>query len=385
MRISYNSKSFRFFIIFTACLCIYFAIQKKKTNEDKVILNISSSFEIRTNKYSTILGPKLDKFPNEDGVKKLFQLWKSEHGRVYNDLDEMTRKFAIFVTNLKYITKTNAKRDSRRGPLLGLTNFADWSNKEFRETYLHNIDMSKIKDTAKIVNDDVHDLPCSNPPSSLDWRSNGAVTDVKDQGTCNSCWAFTAVGAIEGIVAIKKGKLENFSEQELVDCDSESRGCEMGWVSEAFKWTIGNNGIALGSDYVYKAEKEDCKASQIRNSPISSIHAYNQVERSENGMLCAVAKQPIGMCLYAIPEDFQHYHSDEIYEGANCPVDSLETNHCMLIVGYDSKSGEDYWIVKNSYGTGWGKDGYMYIKRNTGKKYGVCAINAWAYNPIKND
>ncbi|CAK8530701.1 unnamed protein product [Lathyrus sativus] len=385
MRISYNSTSFRFFIIFTACLSVYFAIQKKKTNEDEVILNISSSFEILTNKYSSILGPKLDKLPNEDGVIKLFQLWKREHGRVYNDIDEMTKKFATFVTNLKYITETNAKRDSPHSSFLGLTNFADWSSKEFQETYLHDIDMSKIKDTVNIVNDGVADLPCRNPPSSLDWRSKGAVTNVKDQGTCNSCWAFTAVGAIEGIVAIVTGKLENFSEQELVDCDAESRGCEVGWVYDAFNWTIGNKGIALGRDYVYKAEKEDCKASQIQNSPISAINAYNQVERSENGMLCAVAKQPVGVCLYAIPDDFQHYRTGEIYEGTNCPVDSLDTNHCMLIVGYGSKDGEDYWVVKNSYGTSWGMNGYMYIKRNTGKMYGVCAINAWAYNPIKNN
>ncbi|KAK2393698.1 cysteine protease XCP2 [Trifolium repens] len=113
----------------------------------------------------------------------------------------------------------------------------------------------------------------------------------------------------------------------------------------------------------------------------STISTYYHVEESENELLCAVAKQPISVCLYA-PEDFHHY-SHGIFDGPNCPLDSKDTNHCLLIVGYDSIDGEDYWILKNSWGMSWGMNGYMRMKRNTNKTYGVCAVNAWAYYPVK--
>ncbi|XP_058749825.1 ervatamin-B-like [Vicia villosa] len=375
MRISFTSNRFRIFIIFiifTVCICLFFGIQKKKPP----LLNKFSNFEIPINNYSSLSGLKLDKLPNDDDVLKLFQQWKKEHGRVYNDLDEMTKKFETFVSNLKYIVETNAKRDSPQSALLGLTNFADWSFKEFNETY-----MTMKSDNLTIVNDDVLELAC-NPPSSLDWRLKRAVTSVKDQRTCGSCWAHTAVGAIEGIVAIVTGKLISLSAQELVDCDPVSLGCGGGYLYDAFNWVLRNGGIARDSKYPYTAVKGACRSTQIPNSPTSAIYTYNHVKVSDNALLCAVAKQPIGICIYASVPEFQHY-TNKIFQGRDCPVDSTYVTHCMLIVGYDSYKGYDYWIVKNSYGSGWGVQGYMYIQRNTGKKYGVCAINAWAIKLVK--
>ncbi|KAI5447781.1 ervatamin-B [Lathyrus oleraceus] len=374
MRISYTSNSIRFFIIFTVFLFIYFSFLKKKTNHD---FNISSHFEIPTNKYSSILGPKLDKLPNQDDAKKLFQLWKKEHGRVYRDQEEAEKKFEIFVTNLKYITKSNAKRESPHSALLGLTKFADLSLKEFKEKY-----MTMNTNTMNIVNnDDVHDLTCSNPPQSWDWRKEKAVTSVKSQGTCGSCASFSAVGAIEGIVAIVTGKLLDLSAQELVDC--VGNGCTGVYVYQALQWVFNNKGVALDSKYPYTGVVAPCKASTIPNSATSKIDSFYHVDKSEKALLCAVAKQPISICIYAATEEFQHYYNG-ILVGKGCPVDSTEINHCMLIVGYATQEGQDYWIVKNSYGTIWGMDGYMFIKRNTDKKYGVCAINAWGTYPNKN-
>ncbi|KAL5096853.1 hypothetical protein RYX36_001180 [Vicia faba] len=365
MNLSYTSNRILIFIIITACICLFFAIRKEKP----------SDCGIPTNNYSSLSGLKLDKLPNEDEVLKLFQQWKKHQGRVYNDLEEMAKKFETFVTNLKYIVETNAKRKSTHSSILGLTNFADWSYVEFNETY-----MTMNTDNMNIVKDDIHDLTCTNPPSSLDWRSKGVVTCVKNQKTCGSCWAFTAVGAIEGIVAIVTGKLIDLSAQELVDCDPVSLGCNGGYLYDAYNWVIKNRGLATASNYPYTAVKGAC--SQIANSPTSSINTYNHVEVSENGLLCAVAKQPIGICIYAAVQEFQHY-TNEIFEGRDCPVDSTRITHCMLIVGYNSVNGQDYWIVKNSYGRDWGVNGYMYIKRNTGKRYGVCAINAWAISLVK--
>lgn len=175
MRISYTSNRFLLFIIFTACLCLFFAIKKKNPTH----LNKYSNYEIPTNNYISTSGLKLDKLLNEDEVIKLFQQWKKEHGRVYNDLEEMATKFEIFVSNLKYIVETNSKRDSPHSSLLGLNKFSDLSFMEFKEKY-----MTVYTDTMDIANDAVRDSSCSDPPSSVDWVSKGAVTPVKDQGEC---------------------------------------------------------------------------------------------------------------------------------------------------------------------------------------------------------
>ena len=159
---SLTSNPFLLIIIFTIFLCLS-----------------SSTYGIPT-KYSSILGPNLDKLPTQNKTIELFQIWMNDHGRVYKDQEEMTKKFDIFVSNLKYITETNVNRKSSpHGFLLGLTNFADWSPQEFKERMLHNLDMSMINDTMK-----VNDIPlssCNAAPSSLDWRLKGAVTNVKDQ------------------------------------------------------------------------------------------------------------------------------------------------------------------------------------------------------------
>ncbi|CAL5183567.1 unnamed protein product [Lathyrus oleraceus] len=358
--ISQTSNLFLFFILFTTFLCIS-----------------SSTYDVPTMKYSSILGPNLDKLPTLNDTKKLFQSWMKEHGRVYKNVDEMANKFKIFKSNLKYITETNAKRKSPHGHFLGLTNFADWSHQEFKETYLHKNDMSMYNNTMKKKN--VNSESCS-PPLSLDWRSKGVVSSVKEQGTCGSCWTFTAAGAIESINALVTGKLVDLSEQEMLDCEP-SGDCKFGYMSKVFDWILLNKGVASEKDYAYTGAKGVCKASQIPNSESSTFDTYDHVEQSDNGLLCSVAYQPLSVCLYA-PPDFDHY-SHGIYDGSNCPENSDETNHCLLIVGYGSVDGQDYWILKNSWGTNWGMEGYMYLKRNSGKQYGVCAINAWGFNLIK--
>ncbi|KAL5096852.1 hypothetical protein RYX36_001179 [Vicia faba] len=318
MKISYTSNRLLIFIIFTACLCLFFAIQKKIHDNDSSLSDL-----------------KLDKLPNEDEVLKLFQHWKNHHERVYNDLDVMANKFEIFVSNLKYIVETNAKRESTESSLLGLTDFADLSFMEFKETYL-----TMTPDTVDIVNDYDND---------------------------------------------EKKKLQDLSVKEVLDCTPEPNNCSGGSSFDAFNWVIGNKGLALESDYAsYKPVKGVCKSKESRNSPISAIHSFQHVAQSDEALLCAIVNQPITLYFY-VTKDFQHYHN-KIYEGPNCPVDSTDVTHAMLIVGYGSvEEGKDYWIVKNTWGKRWGRTGYALVRRNTKKKYGVCGINAWASFPVKND
>ncbi|CAI8591020.1 unnamed protein product [Vicia faba] len=179
-------------------------------------------------------------------------------------------------------------------------------------------------DTVDIVKDEiVHGSTSSDPPSSLDWRLKGAVTPVKNQGPCGCCWAFACVGAIEGIVAIKKGKLISLSEQELLDC-VPNKGCGGGSKSDGFKWVIGNKGVARQDDYPYTAKKDVCRSGQISNSANSDIDSYYLVDRTERGLLAVVAKQPLSVSIYAKSPEFQLYTSG-IFRGDDCPVDSLES------------------------------------------------------------
>ncbi|XP_061351505.1 ervatamin-B-like [Gastrolobium bilobum] len=312
-----------------------------------------------------------DELPSQDEVIELFLLWKKEHGRVYKDLEEMAKKFEIFVSNLKYITEFNEKRRSPSSCLFGLNKFADWSPKEFQETYLGDFDITPKEHSNVKQNNLYH----ADVPESLDWRKYGVVTGVKDQGPCGSCWAFSAAGGIEGIHALTTGSLISLSEQELLDCETASSGCSGGYKDKALAWVIRNGGISSEIDYPYQAKQGACKSSEVPN--VASIDGYVNVDRSDNGLLDATKHQPISVSVNAT--GFQFYKSG-IFDGPGC-ANSTSTNHAVIVVGYDSLNGEDYWIVKNSWGKDWGIDGYIWIKRNTGLPYGVCAINAKALYP----
>ncbi|XP_019429468.1 PREDICTED: ervatamin-B-like [Lupinus angustifolius] len=294
----------------------------------------------------------------------------------------MAKKFMIFISNLNYIIESNARRNSHSSHILGLNKFSDWSSEEFKETYLNHQEM--LTDSGMPTENDIelNDLSYISVPSSLDWRTKGAVTAVKNQeSTCGCCWAFSAVGTIEGINAIVTKNLISLSEQELVDCDSASQGCITGKVTNALNWVIKNGGIASDVVYPYKAQQGTCQASKVGN--IATITSFAKVAQSDAALLSATAIQPISVSVDAT--DMKQYTKDSgIFDGRNCK-NTTDVNHSMLIVGYDrSKEGVDYWIVKNSWGKDWGKDGYIWIKRNTNLPYGVCAVNAWAYNPIKS-
>ncbi|KAF2310031.1 hypothetical protein GH714_006250 [Hevea brasiliensis] len=262
---------------------------------------------------------------------------------------------------------------------LSLNGFADLTHHEFKASRLG------LSAASASVNLD-HDGPnlrmpdfVGDVPDSIDWREKGAVTQVKDQGGCGACWSFSATGAIEGINKIFSGSLVSLSEQELVDCDkSYNNGCEGGLMDYAFQFVINNNGIDTEEDYAYLGRERSCNKEKLRRRVVT-IDGYTDVpQNNEKALLEAVANQPVSVGICGSERAFQLY-SKGIFTGP-C---STSLDHAVLIVGYGSENGEDYWIVKNSWGKNWGMSGYMHMLRNSGNSRGVCGINMLASYPKK--
>ncbi|KAK4259628.1 hypothetical protein QN277_005940 [Acacia crassicarpa] len=327
----------------------------------------------------------LDMFTSEKEVFHLFQMWKKETEREYQTLEEQTARFQIFKSNLKYIREKNAKRKSPNDSRLGLNKFSDMSYEEFSKIYLHEIEepIMEGNNSKRILND----ASCRNAPSSWDWRTKGAVTYVKDQGRCGSCWAFSATGAIEGITRIVSKWLPDLSEQQLISCVTSNKGCQGGWYGKAFDYVMNNGGITSEAHYPYRADGSACNYAWARNR-ITTIDGYaywRDSPISDSSLRCFVYNQPVSVSLYASAE-FKSY-AGGIFKGDDClHIRSCKHNHAVLIVGYgSSRDGRDYWIVKNSWGPNWGKQGYILIKRNTGSTRGVCNINCSGAYPTKGN
>jgi len=227
-------------------------------------------------------------------------------------------------------------------------------------------------------------------PYAVDWTTKGAVTPVKDQGQCGSCWSFSTTGALEGAFAIKYGTLVSFSEQQLVDCDTlgnggRDHGCNGGLMDNAFAWIAKNNGLCTETDYPYVSGvtktagtcQKSCKnvgGSDVLSSPIDVESA------SDVAMMVALAQQPVSIAIEADEREFQLYKSG-VFSG-KC---GTNLDHGVLAVGYGTdSSGGDYYKVKNSWSTTWGEKGYIRLGRGAGfnEGQGQCGILLEASYPV---
>ncbi|KAL3534316.1 hypothetical protein ACH5RR_002777 [Cinchona calisaya] len=308
---------------------------------------------------------------NEASMIEKHEQWTAQYGRVYKDEVEKANRYKIFKENVEFIESFN--KAGTKSYRLGINQFADLTNEEFRTTRNKYKPWKECKGTLfKYEN-------VSAVPSTMDWRKKGAVTGIKDQGQCGCCWAFSAVAAMEGIHKLKTGKLISLSEQELVDCDTsgEDQGCNGGLMDDAFTFIISNNGLTTEANYPYQAVDGTCNTNK-EASHAAKITGYEDVPaNNEAALLKAVANQPVSVAIDASGSAFQFYSSG-VFTG-DC---GTELDHGVTAVGYGTSSdGTKYWLVKNSWGTSWGEKGYILMERDIDAKEGLCGIAMQASYP----
>ncbi|XP_042910064.1 cathepsin L-like peptidase [Parasteatoda tepidariorum] len=208
-------------------------------------------------------------------------------------------------------------------------------------------------------------------PDEVDWREQGLVTPVKDQGDCGSCWAFSTTGSLEGQHKKKTGQLISLSEQNLVDCTwvYENNGCNGGWMDNAFKYIQDNLGIDTEVSYPYTANASlNClfKKENVGANCTGYVDIGSGDEESLKKAVATVG--PISVAIDASQPSFHSYQSG-IYDEEFCSTSELD--HAVLVVGYGTENGLDYWLVKNSWGTSWGMNGYIKMSRNRDNQCGI--------------
>jgi len=299
--------------------------------------------------------------------------YKTKHGKVYEDAEDLTRR-TIWEKNLKKIEHHNIRASlGEHTYTLGMNKFGDLTPTEFVEA-MNGYAMADKTEKSKGIS---FMAPLNvQVPASVDWRTKGYVTPVKDQGQCGSCWAFSSTGSLEGQTFRKTGKLISLSEQNLVDCSTAqgNDGCEGGLMDQAFTY-IQQVGIELEKDYPYTAEDDTCvyKASlkAAEDTGFVDIPSGN-----ETALVAAIATVgPISVAIDASQDSFQLY-SGGVYNEPACS--STELDHGVLIVGYGTDpTGGDYYIVKNSWSATWGLSGYILMSRNKDNQCGIATAASY--------
>lgn len=288
-----------------------------------------------------------------------FMAFVKRYDKEYHSEKDLMTRYNIFMENVKYIENENS---IQKNYTLGETIFADLTQEEFKGRF-STIGSSRTCEKYSEKSQD--------SPETIDWREKNAVTGVKDQGQCGSCWSFSATGAMEGAWSIAKGELVSLSEQQLVDCSAGfqygNHGCNGGLMDGAFQYAI-DNGMCEEEEYEYLAKNGECHNCEpvVRMSSCQDVPANNQEILKD-----AVSIGPVSVAIEADTKTFQ------LYTGGVLTSSACGTNldHGVLVVGYGKDGNTLYWLVKNSWGKSWGENGYIRIERSESTNDpGICGI-----------
>lgn len=291
-----------------------------------------------------------------------FLIWMKKFGKSYNP-DEFQYRFQVFSQNLNWINSFDGSFE------VGLNEFADLTSEEFLSLYTGYV--SQRDDNVVVAPSSGSSSLRATAPATQDWRNQGAVTGVKNQGQCGSCWSFSTTGSVEGAWKLAGHSLVGLSEQNLIDCSVSygNLGCNGGQMVAAFKYIINNKGIDTEASYPYKAARGTCHYSVANKG--ASISNYATVPSgSESALQNDVGLLgPVSVAIDASQLSFQFYKSG-VYYDSKCS--STQLDHGVLAVGYNTDStGQKYWIVKNSWGVTWGQQGYVWMARDRNNNCGI--------------
>ena len=309
-------------------------------------------------------------FPQPMEYAPSFTTWSKEHGKIYAPTERDYRN-SIYDTNVKRIVEHNTGNYSWS---MAVNQFADLTEEEFGARYLSSSYRPHKRSLRGYLENS------STLPTSVDWTVKGAVSPVKDQAQCGSCWAFSTTGSVESAWFLSNGTVPELSEQQLVDCSTAegNQGCNGGLMDYAFEYIIKNKGITTEEAYPYTATGPNtCEAA---GKPVAAtISKYADVPvNSETGLMTAIAQQPVSVAVEADQSVFQFYSGGVMDSACGTQLD-----HGVLAVGYGTEGGKDYYKVKNSWGVSWGDKGYILLGR--GAKFnpsGQCGIQMAASYPI---
>jgi len=275
------------------------------------------------------------------------------------DHDIFERKYLIFKENYDIIENWNNKSPNK---VFGINKFADMTQADFRKNYLMPKGIIKPETRGQISSEKLLQPKSTlTAPDNFDWRTKGAITPVKNQESCGSCWAFSVTENVESVWLIA-GHGDNetleLSPQQIVDCDTADTGCDGGDTPTAFQYIIDAGGLESESDYPYNADDNQCSFDKTKVQATISSYKYATQNADEKTMKSnLVSMAPLSICVDAARWQF---YSGGVFTKKDCGND---LDHCTQLVGYDGD--KNYWIVRNSWGPDWGIDGYIYLQMGT--------------------
>lgn len=293
-------------------------------------------------------------------IQGMFAKWTMKHGKSYTAVERKYR-LAVFIKNYLEVKQINS---SQKSYTVGLNKFADLTDEEAQVKYMGYRPSTEKRNYVEFSTEEL-----AQAPTSVDWRTKGIVAAVKNQGQCGSCWAFSAVAALEGAMAQSSGSLQTFAEQQLVDCSTfyGNHGCNGGLMDNAFRY-IKAKGLTTEANYPYKARDGRCDHAAVAKK-VAHIHKHTDVSHNNQEHLEAAAGQHV--IAVAIQANAIMKYTGGIFDDRAC---GTQLNHGVSVVGYGTDSGKDFWIVRNSWGADWGESGYIRMIKTDKRGAGMCGI-----------